>query len=87
MYCYEIKCRCGYDDWYKYFYITSPFVLKSLKDTGTNKVPEKLKLVIDDYYLRPVEIKRLNAVEYFYDKYFKKEFHLGSKIEWEKMGL
>lgn len=87
MYFYEIKCRCDYDDWYKYFYVTSAFILNSLKDTTTNKVPDKIRLLIEDRYLHPVEIKRINVIEYLYDKYLKKDFHLGNKIDWEKENI
>ena len=87
MYFYEIKCRCDYDDWYKYFYVTSPFGLRSLKDVTTNKIPNKARLVIEDHYLHPIKIRNMNAIEYFYDKYFKKDFHLGNRINWEKENI
>lgn len=87
MYFYEIKCRCNYDDWYKYFYVTSAFILNSLRDATTDKVPKKLKLLIKNNYLHPVEIKRINVIEYLYDKYLKKDFHLGNRINWEKENI
>ena len=87
MYFYEIKCRSEYDDWYKYLYIASASVLNSFKDTATDKVPEKVKFLIRNKYLYPVRIRKLNAVEYFYNKYLKKEFHLGNKIIWEKENI
>ena len=84
MYFYEIKCKCEYDEWYRYIYITSPFAFRSLKDACGNKVPEKVKLLMDDRYLYPVKIRVLNAMDYFYCKYAKKYFHSGSRLDWEK---
>ena len=88
MFFYEIQCRCKYDDWYKYIYISSPSALRSVKEIATNnKIPEKVKLLIDDRYLYPVQVRVMNVFEYLYYKYIKKEFHLGARVDWEKEEL
>lgn len=85
MYFYEIKCACLFDDWYRYLYTTSRFPIRSLKDvTDTNKLSKEIRIVIDDLYLFPVEVKIMNLFKYVYCKYIKKYFHFGMKITWEK---
>lgn len=81
---YEIKLRCRYDDWYRYLYITTSMSIDCLKDLTTDKVPEKVKMVIKNKNLDPLLITRINANKYRYCKYSKKKFEFGWRVDWEK---
>ena len=87
LYFYEIKCDCEYDEWYRYLYVTSRFALRSAKEATTNKIPEKARLLIEDRYLHPTQVRVMNAFEYLYCKYLKKRFHFGERLNWEKEKL
>ena len=87
LYFYEIKCSCEYDDYYRYLYVTSNFVIRNLKEVTANKIPEKTKLLIEDRYLHPVQVRVMNVFEYLYCKYIKRYFHCGWRLNWKKEAL
>lgn len=81
----EIKCidQLGF---YGYFYVNARRPLRNINNVMQNPyVPDGLRLVIDDQYFRPVEIRgSLRPITYLYHKYFKKYFRNGYRVNWEK---
>ena len=82
----EIKCVDYTGEWYGYFYVNARKPLRNIKDVDNNNfVPDGLRLVIDDQYYTPVSINgTLDPFTYIWRKYFKKHFHFGYRVNWEK---
>lgn len=84
---YELK---GKDKlgFYTYYYFYSPRTPRNPKTAlQRGYAPDALRIVIDDRYESPIEIRFMhNIFEYIYKKYFKKAgtFRLGYRVDWEK---
>jgi hypothetical protein len=84
---YELK---GMDKmgFYTYYYFYSPRTPRNPKTALQNGyAPDAMRIVFDDRYESPIEIKFMhNIFEYIYKKYFKKAgtFRLGYRVDWEK---
>lgn len=82
----EIKCTNEFHDWYGYFYINAYKPLRNQNNALNNSyVPDGFRLILMDQYWTPVEIRgNFGFIGYIYKKYFKRYFHLGYRVNWEK---
>lgn len=85
LYLTEIKCFDYSGEWTGYFYVYARRPIRNLKDIMTNKMPNGLRLVLEDQYWTPYAYcGTLNPFTFIFRKYFKKRFSYGWRINWEK---
>lgn len=86
MYCYEITTLDNWNDWYHYYYVTTIFPIRSIKQVLTSLIPDKARLVMEDTNDTPIQITHLPIFVYIYRKYFRRQRHFnkGFRVNWEK---
>lgn len=82
---FEIKCNAWTSGRFEYYYcIADARRLRSARAAKTNAIPDKCRLVMDDRYAEPCAVTPLGLPQYIWRKYFKRRFHWGKRINWEK---
>lgn len=81
---FEIKCLDYTGEWFEYYYCHCSCFLRGVKMAKTNAIPDKCRLVMDDRYAEPCAVRYLPPLKYLWYKYFKRRFHFGRRINWEK---
>lgn len=82
---YELRC-IDHTGMYAYYYFYSSRAIRNPAGAlRSGYAPDAMRLVVDDRKDNPIGIRLMhNIFEYFYNKYFKKYFSLGYRVDWEK---